>query len=177
MHRSARIAIAAHIDPAASRASPAPSCAASRETRHRKPWQSELTVKWGTEGSNPSPSTGESDANLTSSITTLRGVRRLILHQYGRSEVFVQNTGNRSPRPFSAIPRTDYHEEAARMAPIASTTGRRTRALGDMHGGNGTANEYHVIRHSDESQQRKVGCHLCRHIGYTSSGTKLPYRL
>jgi hypothetical protein len=23
----------------------------------------------------------------------------------------------------------------------------------------------------------KVGCHLCRHIGYTSSGTKLPYRL
>ena len=34
--------------------------------------------------------------------------------------------GNRSPRPFSAIPRTDYHEEAARMAPIASTTGRRT---------------------------------------------------
>jgi hypothetical protein len=27
------------------------------------------------------------------------------------------------------------------------------RALGDMHGGNGTANEYHVIRHRDESQQ------------------------
>jgi hypothetical protein len=43
----------------------------------------------GTDGSNLPSSTGESDANLTSSITTLRGVRRLILHQYGRSEVFV----------------------------------------------------------------------------------------
>ena len=51
----------------------------------------------GTESSEAISLHGESDANLTSSITTLRGVRRLILHQYGRSEVFVQRFRRLAP--------------------------------------------------------------------------------